>query len=397
MNIHEYQAKKLLNDNGILIPKGQIAYTPLEAQTVAKKISRKGAWILKAQIHAGARSKGHFVEKKAGSGSGIRLAENLAEVYKNAEQMLGATLVTPQAKKGNYVSRIYVEEFLKIKQSFYLGMGIDRTSASIVLLAANTSNEDIGKIVFEAPEKIFRSPVGRRGPTKTQSLKVANFLDLDSKTQENFHKFVMGMFKTFINNDAIMVEINPAGVMPKGEIVALDAKIILDDKALFRHPENLPLRDNDNLLPAVIKASRYGFSYTEYGGNIGCIVNGEGLAWAMKGLNAKGFDIGCSLNVKGGVDRDKIAAGIKIIASNPRIDGIIINIFGGFLRCDLIADGIIDAAAEVGLNIPMVVRFEGTNRSKAVEILKNSALPLTMAESTNEAMEKIVKAIKESM
>ena len=397
MNLHEYQAKKLLSRNGINIPKGQIAYTALEAKNIAKKISRKGPWILKAQIHAGARSKGHFVEKTAGSGSGIRKVETLDDVSKNADQMLCATLITPQAKQGNYVSRIYVEEFLTIKQSFYLGMGIDRTSSSIILLAANTSNEDIAKIVAKTPEKIFRCPIGKKGPTKRQSFQVADFLELNSRATNNFHNFIVGMFKTFIGNDAIMVEINPAGVHTSGNIVALDAKIILDDKALFRHQDNVPLSDNDNLLPAVIKASRYGFSYHEYSGNIGCIVNGEGLAWAMKGLNTPGFDIGCSLNVKGGVDRDKIATGIKIIASNPKIDGIVINIFGGFLRCDLIADGIIDAAAEVGLNIPMVVRFEGTNRTKAIDILANSNLPLTMADSTEDAMQKVVTAIKEKM
>ena len=395
MDIHEYQAKQILQAKGINIPKGKIAYTPTEAQNVAKSIS-KGPWILKAQVHSGARSKGHFLEPKSGKKSGIRRADNLQDVYKNASQMIGATLLTSQFPKGNYVSRVYVEEYTPTEKIFYLGMAIDRTKSSIVLLAADTNVDDISKLAAKKSEKIFRLPINLSGPSKKQAEQIAQFLNIETKFQPEFYKFIKGIYNSFIDNDALMIEINPAGITNKG-IMALDAKIILDEKGLFRHQENLRLRDEDNLLPSAVKAARYGFSYQEYEGNLGCIVNGEGLSWAMKDLiDSPNINLGSVLNVKGGVDRDKIAAGIKIIASNPKVDGIVINILGGFLRCDLIADGIIEAAAEVGLNVPLVTRFEGTNRAKAVNILSNSGLPIIMADSTFDAIKKIIKAIEEN-
>ncbi|MBP5399947.1 MAG: succinate--CoA ligase subunit beta [Alphaproteobacteria bacterium] len=395
MDIHEYQAKQILHTEGINIPKGKIAYTPTEARNVASAISN-APWIIKAQVHSGARSKGHFLDSKSGKRSGIRQVATLKDVYKNASQMLGSTLVTPQSPNGNYVSRIYVEEYIPVEKNFYLSMGIDRTKSSIILLAANTDIDDISKLAAKKSEKIFRLPIDDQGPNKEQAAQIAQFLNLETKLQPDFYKFIKGMHKTFIDNDALMLEINPAGIANK-KIIALDAKIILDEKGLYRHQDNLRLKDDDNLTPSVIKAARYGFSYQEYDGNLGCIVNGEGLSWAMKDLiDSPNVSLGSVLNVKGGVDRDKIAAGIKIIASNPKVDGIVINILGGFLRCDLIADGIIDAAAEVGLNVPLVARFEGTNRAKAINILTNSGLPIIMADSTQNAIEKIIKAVEEN-
>ncbi len=395
MDIHEYQAKQILQANGINIPKGKIAYTPNEAQNVAQSLSQ-GPWIIKAQVHSGARSKGHFLEPKSGNKSGIRKSNSLKEVYKNASQMLGKTLVTPQSPDGNYVSRVYVEEYIPTERNFYLAMAIDRTQSSIVFLAADTDVDDISKIVSKKSENIFRLPVDINGPSREQTLKIAQFLKLKTKIHSDFHQFVKGIYKSFVDNDALMIEINPAGIADN-RIIALDAKIILDEKALFRHQENIRLKDDDNLSLSVAKASRYGFSYHEYDGNLGCIVNGEGLSLAMKDLiDSPNVSLGSVLNVKGGVDRDKIAAGIKIIASNPKVDGIVINILGGFLRCDLIADGIIDAAAEVGLNVPLVARFEGTNRAKAVNILSNSGLPVIMADSTFDTIEKIIKAVEEN-
>lgn len=395
MDIHEYQAKQILQKNGINIPKGKIAYTPAEAQNVAQSISN-GPWIIKAQVHSGARSKGRFLEPKSCKKSGINRANTLKSVYKNASQMLGSTLVTPQSPKGNYVSRVYVEEYISVKKNFYLGMAIDRTKSSIVLLAADTDVDNISKLAAKKSEKIFRLPIDDAGPNKKQTIQVAQFLNLEPEFHSEFYKFIKGIHKSFIDNDALMIEINPAGIGNK-KIIALDAKIILDEKGLFRHQDNLRFKDDDNLSPSLVKAARYGFSYQEYDGNLGCIVNGEGLSWAMKDLiDSPNVSLGSVLNVKGGVDRDKIAAGIKIIASNPKVDGIVINILGGFLRCDLIADGIIDAAAEVGLNVPLVTRFEGTNRAKAINILSNSGLPIIMADSTYDAIEKIIKAVEEN-
>lgn len=399
MNIHEYQAKQILSRNGIKIPKGKIAYTALESKRVAKQVSDKGPWMLKSQIQSGARNSGKFLEEKAGHRGGIRLVDSLRDLTEEAQKMLGSTLVTKQTDaKGKLVSRLYVEAYHKVGYTFYAGMAIDRVAASITLLVADIKNDDISAIVANHPEKILRIPFDLvKGPTHAQTGKAAEFLKLATKLHDNFHKFVHGMYKAFINNDALMIEINPAGVTKKGDIIALDAKITLDDKALYRHPENSRLKDDYETGSRELKASKYGFGYNEFDGSIGCIVNGDGLTLAMMDLlKAQGSDIACSLNVKGGVDRDKIANGIKIIVTSPKVEGIVINILGGFVRCDLIADGIIDAAAEVGMNIPIVVRFEGTNRDEAKNILERAALPLVLADNMEEAVEKIITLVKES-
>ena len=395
MDIHEYQAKQILNANGIRTPKGKIAYTPLEAKNAAREISARGPWVLKAQIHSGARNRGHFIEEKAGTAGGIRIVRSLNEVYENAVQMLGSTLVTSQiGAQGRLVSRIYIEVYNKPLHSFYLGMALDRTLPAIMLLAADTNNDDIADIVTDYPEKILRIPMGINGPTHAQTGQLVSFLKLPNKSQESFHNFIRGMFKAFINSDALMIEINPAAILKNKEIIALDAKITLDDRALYRHPEYQHLRDDDETELRKLKASQYGFVYHEYDGNIGCIVNGDGLALAMMGMMKD--SIACTLNIKGGTDRDKIAAGIKIIATNPKVEGIVINILGGFVRCDTIADGIIDTAAEVGMNMPLVVRFEGTNNDEARRILENANFSVITADNMEDAVTKIIKAVEES-
>ena len=399
MNIHEYQAKRLLNQNGIKIPKGKIAYTANEARRAAKTVSAKGPWMLKAQIQSGARNDGHFLEERAGERGGIRLVESVKDLWNEADSMLGSTLVTKQTgARGQIVSRLYVEAYTKVGFTFYAGMAVDRTEATVTLLLANTKDNDINTIAESDPEHILRLPIDLvTGPTHAQTGKAAEFLKLQPRSYDSFYAFLRGMFKTFVANEALMIEINPAGVMKNGDIVALDAKIRLDDKALFRHPENGRLKDDYETEPRELKASKYGFTYHEFDGNIGCIVNGEGLAMAMSDLlKTKGSNVACWLNVKGGVDRDKIAAGIKIIVTNPRVEGIVINILGGFVRCDLIADGIIDAAAEVGMNIPLVVRFEGTNRDEAENVLKRAELPLILAHNMEDAVDKILQSIGES-
>ena len=399
MNIHEYQAKKILSQYGINIPKGGIAYTPTEAKNVAGRVSFRGPWMLKSQIQSGARSHGHFLEKQAGKGSGIRLLKHRREIATEAEKMLGSTLVTEQTgPKGKLVSRLYVEDYVKVKRVFYAGLVIDRMVPAVTLLIAEVSTENITGVALEHPEMILKLPLDlAHGVSAEQLQKVLDFLNLKPKSAPSLETFINGMYRAFIDYDATMIEVNPVGVMRNGELVALDAKMSFDENALYRHPEIRRLEDEYEEDDYEIQAGKYGFSYSEFDGNIGCIVNGDGIALAaMDLLREKGVGTACFLNVKGGVDKEKIASGIKIIMTNPRVEGILINILGGFLRCNLIAEGIISAAYDVGLNVPLVVRFEGTNKDEAKEILEHSNLPLVIAEDMQQAVETLITAVEES-
>lgn len=399
MNIHEYQAKKILSQFGILIPKGGVAYTPNEAKRVAAKVSPHGPWMLKAQIQSGARNKGYFLEKKAGRRGGIRIVKSRRDIIKEAEQMLGSTLVTMQTgPKGKMVSRLYVEGFCKVNRIFYAGLVIDRLAAAITLLIAETKNEEISQLAINNPGKILKIHLDYENEaTPEQIQKVMEFLDLKPKSAQSLENFINGLHRTFIDYDATMIEINPAGVMKNGNIVALDAKISFDDNALYRHADIARLQDDYEADDRELQAAKYRFNYSEFDGSIGCIVNGDGIALAaMDLLRSKGIGTACFLNVKGGVDKDKIASGIKIIMTNPKVEGILINVLGGFLRCNLIADGIISAASEVGLNVPLVVRFEGTNKDEAKEILEHSKLPIIIAYDMEEAVDKLITAVEES-
>lgn len=399
MNIHEYQAKKIIQQYGIRIPRGGVAYTPNEAKRTAAKASRGGPWILKAQIQSGARQKGYFLEKSAGPRGGIRIIKSRRDILRNAEQMLGSTLVTIQTGPGGKtVGRLYVEELCKIDRIFYAGIAVDRVRSALVLLIAAIKNEDITNIAFNNPEKILKLNLDLEGDTKPEQVReVMDFLKLPPKSARSLETFINGMHRVFVDYDASMIEINPVGVMKNGELIALDAKISFDDNALFRHRDIAALQDDYEASERELQAARYKFNYSEFGGSVGCIVNGDGLALAvMDMLRTKSLDTACFLNVKGGVDKDKIASGIKIIMTNPRVEGILINILGGFLRCNLIADGIIAAASEVGLNVPLVVRFEGTNKEEAKEILAKSKLPIILADSMEDAVNKLAEAMEEA-
>lgn len=399
MNIHEYQAKKILNKYGITIPKGGIAYTPNEAKRVASAVSFRGPWVLKAQIQSGARKSGYFLEAKAGRKGGIRMIKSRRDIIKNADQMLGSTLVTMQTgPKGKQVGRIYVEAFNKVKKVFYAGLVIDRMIPALTLLVAETADKDISDIAINEPEKILKIQLSlHKNVAPKQIQQVLEFLKLSPRSAKSLETFINGLHQAFIENDATMIEINPVGVLANGGLIALDAKISFDDNALYRHKDIKMLQDDYEENDRELQAAKYRFSYSEFDGNIGCIVNGDGLAMAvMDILHAKGMGVACSLNVKGGVDKDKIASGIKIIMTNPRVEGILINILGGFLRCNLIADGIIAAASEVGLNVPLVVRFEGTNKDEAKEILKHSKLPIIIADEMEEAADALINAVEES-
>jgi len=399
MNIHEYQAKKIISQYGIKIPNGKIAYTPLEAKKAASEVSARGPWVLKAQIQSGARDKGHFKEKNSGKRSGIRLIKSKRQIQFEAEQMLGNTLVTPQTgTKGKVVTRVYVEAYQNVKKTFYTGLVIDRVKASITLMVANIDKHDITYIVANQPEQVLRLELDlQKGISSKQIKEVAEYLAINANHIKQLKKYLQGLFKAFIENDAIMLKINPAGIDYRGNIIALDAKLSIDDKAMFRQKQIEPLFDESEIEERELRAYKNGFQYSSFSGSIGCIVNGDGIALAaMDLIRAKGWDTACFLNVKGGVDKDKIASGIKLIVTNPRVEGILINVLGGFLRCNLLAEGIIAAASEVGLNVPLVVRFEGTNMEEAKLILENSHLPVIIAEDMEDSVDKLIEAMEDS-
>ena len=399
MNIHEYQAKKILSRYGINIPKGGVAYTPNEARNVAAAVSGRGPWMLKAQIQSGARNRGYFLEKSAGNKGGIRIVKSRRDIVKEAEKMLGSTLVTMQTgPKGKLVSRLYVEAFNKVKKIFYTGMVIDRMVPAVTLLVAETKDEEIAKIALTEPEKILKIRLDlQKGAVPSQIQEVLDFLHLEPKSAQSTENFINGLHRAFVETDATMIEINPTGVLRDGRLIALDAKMSFDGNALYRHKDISRLQDDYEADDRELQAAKYKFNYSEFDGSIGCIVNGDGLAMAaMDSLNSRGVGTACFLNVKGGVDKDKIASGLKIIMTNPKVEGILVNILGGFLRCNLIADGIVSAASEVGLNVPLVVRFEGTNKDEAKEILEHSKLPLIIADSMEDSVDKLIAAMEAS-
>ena len=399
MNIHEYQAKQILNRYGINIPKGGIAYTPSEAKRVAQKVSPRGPWMLKAQIQTGARADGKFKEKSAGKQGGIRYITGRKDVFEEAEKMLGATLVNSQTgKKGKSVSKVYIEEFVNVKQTFYASLVIDRMLAGITLLIAEDTTNILDFVVNE-PEKILRINLGLNEKISSQHIvPIIKFLKLDKSYNKKLKSFISGIYKAFVDLDATMIEINPVAIDSKNNLTALDAKISFDNKALYRHPDIVKLHDDNEDEYRSLKASKYGFNYRQFDeGSIGCIVNGDGIALSLRDLLHDSKEkMDCFLNVKGGVDKDRISAGIKIIMTNPKVEGILINILGGFLRCNLVADGIIAAASDVGLNVPLVVRFEGTNKDEAKEILNNSGLPVLLADTMEDCVAKLLKAMEES-
>ena len=398
MNIHEYQAKKILAEYGVKVPRGMIAYTPNEVRNAAEKVSSKGPWILKAQIQSGARGKGYFIEKNRGNAGGIRFVKSKKDLIKNAEQMLGATLVTMQTgPQGKKINRIYVENYINTDKTFYAAIAIDRVAADLTLLVAPLQYGDIVKVALTKPEKILKVKLDiNQNILPEQVNDVMGFLKLPARSAKHLEILINGLHNAFLKTDASMIEINPVAVLKNGELVALDAKMSIDDNAIYRQSAIANLKDDSEISERELKALKYKFTYSEFDGSVGCIVNGDGIALAsMDLLRNKSIGTACFINVKGGVDKDKIASGIKIIMTNPRVEGILLNILGGFVRCNLIADGIVAAASEVGLNVPMVVRFEGTNKDIAKEILQNSRLPIIWADTMEESVEKLSQALEE--
>jgi succinyl-CoA synthetase beta subunit len=397
MNIHEYQAKSLLQKYGVAVPKGGVAYTPAEAEKVARGLAGP-VYVVKSQIHAGGRGAGRFVDQPQGKG-GVRVVKAIDEVAKNAAEMLGHVLVTKQTgAKGREVKRVYVEEGCDIKRELYLGMLIDRNTARITVMASTEGGMDIEDVAAKHPEKIMKVAIDpATGMQGFHARRLAYGLGLEGKQIAAATKFMLGMYQAFTSLDATVVEINPLVVTGTGDVLALDAKMSFDDNALFRHRDVEEMRDEAEEDPTELEAAKHSLNYVKLDGNIGCMVNGAGLAMAtMDIIKLYGGAPANFLDVGGGATKERVTTAFKLILSDPHVEGILVNIFGGIMRCDVIAEGIVAAAREVALHVPLVVRLEGTNVRLGKKILLESGLPILSADNLADAAEKVVKAVKEA-
>jgi succinyl-CoA synthetase beta subunit len=388
MNIHEYQAKELLGKFGVAVPKGGVAYTAAEAVEVAERLGGP-VWVVKAQIHAGGR----------GKAGGVKLVRSADEVAAAARAMLGQTLVTHQTgPKGREVKRVYVEEGCAIARELYLGVLVDRETGRITLIGSTEGGVEIEEVAERSPEKILRVAIDpASGIEPFHARDIAFGLGLKGPPVATAVKFVTALYRAFTELDASVVEINPLVVTAAGDLVALDAKMAFDDNALFRHPEFEALRDVDEEDPAEVEAGKYALNYIKLDGNIGCMVNGAGLAMAtMDIIKLHGASPANFLDVGGGATRERVARAFELILSDPNVEGILVNIFGGIMRCDVIAEGVVGAARAVNLSVPLVVRLAGTNVELGKKILQQSGLPILAAEDLGEAAQKIVAAVKEA-
>jgi len=397
MNIHEYQAKQLLKRFGVAVLDGYAAWTPEEAETAAGKLPGP-VWVVKSQIHAGGRGAGHFEDDPGGKG-GVRLARSPAEVRAAADAMIGHTLITKQTgATGRPVRRVYVEAGCDIARELYLSLLVDRDSGRVTIVASAEGGMEIEEISVSHPEKILRVGIDpASGISGFHARRLATGLGLVGKQAAAFGKFVAAMYAAFTTLDCAVVEINPLVVTGAGDVVALDAKLSFDDNALFRHPELEKLRDEAEEDPKELEAAKYALNYVALDGNIGCMVNGAGLAMAtMDIIKLFGMAPANFLDVGGGATKERVTAAFKIILSDPNVEGILVNIFGGIMRCDVIAEGVVSAAREVQLSVPLVVRLEGTNVDLGKAIMAQSNLPIIAADNLADAAEKIVKAVREA-
>jgi succinyl-CoA synthetase beta subunit len=397
MNIHEYQGKELLKAYGVAVLDGYVAWTPEEAVEAAKKLPGP-VYVVKSQIHAGGRGAGKFKDAPGGKG-GVRLAKSLDEVRDAAAAMLGHTLITKQTgPAGRIVRRVYVEAGCDIKRELYLSLLIDRSVSEIVIIASTEGGMEVEEVAAHHPEKILRAPVDpASGISGFHARKLAFGLGLEGKQVATFTKFVTSIYEAFVALDCAVVEINPLVVTGSGDIVALDAKVSFDDNALYRHAEIEKLRDESEEDPKELEAAKHSLNYVALEGSIGCMVNGAGLAMAtMDIIKLYGSEPANFLDVGGGATKERVTAAFKIILSDPNVEGILVNIFGGIMRCDVIAEGVIAAAREVSLSVPLVVRLEGTNVQLGKDIMAKSGLPIIPADNLADAAEKIVKAVKEA-
>ena len=397
MNIHEYQAKALLAKFSVPLLKGGVAYTREEAVDVARKLGG-AVTVVKAQIHAGGRCKGRFKDDPNGKG-GVRVARSIEEVGQNAAAMLGHDLVTKQTgPAGKTVRRLYIEEGCDIKRELYLSMLVDRALGRIAVVASTEGGMDIETVAKDHPEKIVEQAIDpAAGFQAYQGRKIAFALGLSGGQVNKFVNMLGGLYRAFSELDCSLIEINPLVVTAAGDVIALDAKMNFDDNGLFRHKELEELRDVDEEDPAETEAAKYALNYIKLDGQIGCMVNGAGLAMAtMDIIKLYGASPANFLDVGGGATKERVTAAFKIILRDPNVEGILVNIFGGIMRCDVIAEGVVAAAREVNLHVPLVVRLEGTNVELGKKILAQSGLPILSADNLADAAEKIVKAVKEA-
>ncbi|MDR3450230.1 MAG: ADP-forming succinate--CoA ligase subunit beta [Alphaproteobacteria bacterium] len=389
MNIHEYQAKSLLKKYGVAVPRGGVAFTPAEAVDVAKALAldlKEPVWVVKAQIHAGGR----------GKGGGVKVVKALESVEAEARRMIGMNLVTHQTgPAGQKVQKVYVEEGCDIKRELYLGLLIDRATSRVTVMASTEGGMEIEEVAASHPEKIMKVAIDPvTGLQPYHARQIAFGLGLKDKQVGKCVSFLQAMYAAFIDLDCSIVEINPLVVTGKDQVIALDAKMTFDDNALFRHTDIEEMRDESEEDPAEILAGKNGLNYVNLDGTIGCMVNGAGLAMAtMDIVKLYGGSPANFLDVGGGATKERVTTAFKIILSDKNVQGIFVNIFGGIMRCDIIAEGIIAAAKEVQLHVPLVVRLEGTNVELGKKILAESGLPILSGDNLADGAEKIVKAV----
>ena len=396
MNIHEYQAKQLLKEYGAPVSDGRAVMRAEEAKTAAGALDGP-VWVVKAQIHAGGRGKGSFKEASAGEKGGVRLTKSVEEAASEAQRMLGRTLVTKQTgPAGKQVNRIYIEDGSGIDRELYLAVLVDRGSSRISFVCSTEGGMDIEEVAAQTPEKILTFSVDpASGISGFHGRRVAFALGLSGQQVKQCVKLVNTLYRMFLEKDMEMLEINPLIVTDKGDLLCLDAKMGFDSNALYRQPDVMALRDETEEDPKELAASKFDLNYIALDGEIGCMVNGAGLAMAtMDIIKLYGAEPANFLDVGGGADKEKVTEAFKIITSDPNVKGILVNIFGGIMRCDVIAEGVVEAVKEVGLKVPLVVRLEGTNVEKGKEIINSSDVDVIAADDLGDAAQKIVKAVK---
>ncbi len=396
MNIHEYQAKALLREYGAPVSEGRAVLKAEDAKTAAGQLDGP-LWVVKAQIHAGGRGKGKFKEAEAGEKGGVRLAKSVEEAAEEAKKMLGKTLVTHQTgPAGKQVNRIYIEAGSDIERELYLAFLVDRQTSRVSIVASTEGGMDIEEVAASTPEKILSFTIDPAvGYMPYHGRRVAFSLGLTGGQIKQCVALLGNLYRAFVEKDMEMLEINPLIVMPDGNLKLLDAKLAFDGNAIYRHPAVANLRDETEEDPKELAASKYDLNYIALDGEIGCMVNGAGLAMAtMDIIKLYGAEPANFLDVGGGATKEKVTEAFKIITSDPNVKGILVNIFGGIMRCDVIAEGVVAAVKEVGLQVPLVVRLEGTNVEAGKEIINTSGLNVIAADNLSDGAEKIVKAVK---
>ncbi|HXE87296.1 MAG TPA: ADP-forming succinate--CoA ligase subunit beta, partial [Hyphomicrobiaceae bacterium] len=399
MNVHEYQAKELLRPYGVPLAKGAPAFTVEEAVQAALALPGP-VWVVKSQIHAGGRGKGKFKETEAGTGGGVRICKSIDEVKVAAGEMLGKTLVTIQTgAAGRLVKRLFIEDGTAIARELYLSALVDRATSRISFIASTEGGMDIEKVAHDTPDKIVTLSIDpASGYSAFHGRKVAAALELEGDQINQCVKLIGSLYQAFVEKDMALLEVNPLVVTRDGKLVCLDAKINFEDNALFRHKTDvLPLRDIEEEDPAEVEASKHDLNYVKLDGTIGCMVNGAGLAMAtMDIIKLNGMEPANFLDVGGGASKEKVAAAFKIILSDPAVKGILVNIFGGIMRCDIIAEGVVAAAKEMAIKVPLVVRLEGTNVDLGKQILAQSGLKIVPADNLADAAKKITDEVKKA-